>query len=649
MRKQRLSSVLERQARKAFIGRDPELSALLRVLEPAGPRVAFVYGIAGIGKSSLLAAFAEEARSRGASVVRLDCRAVEPTEQGFLAELGRAVGRRATRAEEAAARLGGLGSRVVLALDTYEVFRLMDAWLRHQFVPLLPQNVSMLVLGRERPLAAWRALPGAHALFEFLALGPLGDEHAIELLCGLGLASSAAARVARAVHGHPLALRLAASAQRERADLRFEQATLEHSLNELTGMFLADAHDPVSRRVLEGASVVRRATVSLLAALFPDLAPQDAYERLRELPFIDAGHDGLVVHDVVREAIARSLRARDPAQYVAYQRAAWRRLAGESACVSRAELWRYTADMLYLVENPVVRDAFFPAGATQLAVEPARPEDDAAIRDIVCRHEGPLAAEHLLRWWRRLPQTFSVVRGRNGRIIGLSCKLESDRVEPGWTLEDPITREWRRNLERSAVPASQSALFCRRWLSLEEGEAPSEVQAAAWLDLKRTYMELRPALRRVYLTLRDVSKYASVAQRLGFSVLEGQDVTMDGVPYHSAMLDFGPGSVDGWLARLAAAELGIDDAAGILDLEARELVLETGRVALTPLELGVIGYLVSRKGKAVSRAELLRDVWHTSYRGGSNVVDTVIRSLRRKLERHADRIETVTRIGYRWR
>ena len=118
MRKQRLSNVLERQARKAFIGRDAELGALLRVLEPGGPRVAFVYGIAGIGKSSLLAAFAEEARRRGASVVRLDCRAVEPTEQGFLAELGRAVGGRAARAEEAAACLGGLGSRVVLALDT---------------------------------------------------------------------------------------------------------------------------------------------------------------------------------------------------------------------------------------------------------------------------------------------------------------------------------------------------------------------------------------------------------------------------------------------------------------------------------------------------------------------------------------------------
>jgi hypothetical protein len=305
--------------------------------------------------------------------------------------------------------------------------------------------------------------------------------------------------------------------------------------------------------------------------------------------------------------------------------------------------------MLYLVENPVVREAFFPAGATQLAVEPARPEDDAAIRDIVCRHEGPSAAERLLRWWRRLPQTFSVVRGRNGQIIGLSCKLESDRVESAWTLEDPITREWRRNLERSPLPAKQTALFCRRWLSLEEGEAPSDVQAAAWLDLKRTYMELRPALRRVYLTLRDLGKYAGVAQRLGFIVLQGQEVTMDGATYHSAVLDFGPGSVDGWLARLAAAELGIQHGAEVLDVEARELVLEERRVALTPLEFGVMSYLVSRKGKVVSRSDLLRDVWDTSYQGGSNVVDTVIRALRRKLDRHAERIETATGIGYRWR
>jgi DNA-binding response OmpR family regulator len=140
-----------------------------------------------------------------------------------------------------------------------------------------------------------------------------------------------------------------------------------------------------------------------------------------------------------------------------------------------------------------------------------------------------------------------------------------------------------------------------------------------------------------------------VAEQLGFEVLSDRGVELDGVMYHSAMLDFGPASVDGWLSDIAAAELGIHHCQVLLDVEARELVLEEGRVALTPLEFGVMQYLVGRQGKAVSRSELLRDVWGTCYEGGSNVVDAVVRSVRRKLGRQAARIETVTGVGYRLR
>ena len=79
-------------AGSAIVGRDVELSVLLRVLEEHGPRVCFVYGIAGIGKSSLLARFGEECERLEIAVVTVDCRSIEPTEQGFLGGLG--LGRR---------------------------------------------------------------------------------------------------------------------------------------------------------------------------------------------------------------------------------------------------------------------------------------------------------------------------------------------------------------------------------------------------------------------------------------------------------------------------------------------------------------------------------------------------------------------------
>lgn len=644
----RMSDLLARQAYQAFIGREAELGVLHAVLAPDGPRVVHVRGIAGIGKTALLERFAHEARDAGAVVIRLDCRNVEPTGRGYLQALSEAIGGRRPEAEALAVRLGGLGSIVILAFDTYEVFRLLDAWLRQVFVPMLPDNVRVLFFGRGHPVDSWYASPGWEQLLRSVPLAPLNAADTSQLLLSLGVTGEKAALIARATHGHPLAMKLAvAGLHDEQPGYDLAEASVQHALDELTRLFLADVGDPVTRRVLEGASITRRTTVSLLRTMFPEFAPQDAYERLRKLPFADCVSDGLVIHDAVRDAIARSLHASDPSRHLAYRRAAWRQLVTEAESASSGDLWRYTADMLYLIENPVVREAFFPRHATSLSVEAAQPADNQELVAITRAHEGELAAQVLLQWWRRLPQSFSIVRNGSGEVAGLYCRLRSDLVEPAWLLDDPITTEWHNHLNNNPMNKGEIALFCRRWLSLGEADSPGEVQAAVWLDLKRAYMELRPRLRRVYLAVRDLAAYASVAQRLGFEVLTRHEVELDGHRYHSAVLDFGPGSVDGWLSELAAAELGIQHACEILDVEARELTLDDRRIALTPLEFGVMHHLVIREGKVVSRSELLHDVWDTQYEGGSNVVDAVVHTLRRKLGTQSGRVETVSGVGYR--
>jgi len=117
--------------------------------------------------------------------------------------------------------------------------------------------------------------------------------------------------------------------------------------------------------------------------------------------------------------------------------------------------------------------------------------------------------------------------------------------------------------------------------------------------------------------------------------------------YHTALLDLGPSSVDGWLTRLVAAELGVGDD-DILDANAHELVLDGRRVTLTPLEYSVFSYLYQNEGRAITRAALIENVWGYSY-AGSNVVETVVRSLRKKLEDRASAIETIRGVGYRFR
>ena len=629
-----------------IVGRAVEKDALLQTLQEGGPLVVFVHGIAGVGKSTLLEAFASESRSRGETVVQIDCRSIEPTERGFLEHLGAAVGGAPTSAEDAAERLSGLGGeRVVLLLDTYEVLRLLDSWVRRVFAPALRDNTRLVVAGREPPVASWYATPGWAEVVRTIRLGNLDDHEADELLARAGLGAADAPRVNRLARGHPLSLELAAAAVRARPDVELEDIALQAVLDELTGLYL-DGLDGPTREALDAASVVRRITLSLLEAMLPERAPQDAFERLRALPFVQLGHDGLVLHDTIQETVARALRGCDPATHRRYRAAAWRKLRSELQTVPAAELWRYTADMLYLIENPAVREAFFPTTEHAYSLETATPADGPAIEAIVRRHEPATAGAWLLSWWEHAPQSFRLVHDREGGIVGFSILFEPDKVPYGAIEADPVTRSWRDHLRRDPVPRGQRVLFNRRWLSVDQGELPSGVQAACWLDIKRVYMELRPELRRLYTTVRELATYSPIVTPLGF-VPQPDAVELDGVTYHSVMLDFGASSVDGWLARLAARELLIAEDS-ILDPVERQLVLDGRRVDLTRLEFDVLDYLYQRQGKVVERSTLLRDVWGYSH-VGSNVIDTVVRSLRKKLGERATTIETVRGLGYRLR
>src|SRR5262245_8664240 len=123
-----MKDLLAQRERETFVGRRTELETRAGSFED-GPRVIFLHGIAGVGKSALLSVFSEQARANGAAVISLDCRAIEPTERGLLQQLGTAIGGRVTGAEQASLRLQSLGSRVLLSLVHSDVVRLVESWL----------------------------------------------------------------------------------------------------------------------------------------------------------------------------------------------------------------------------------------------------------------------------------------------------------------------------------------------------------------------------------------------------------------------------------------------------------------------------------------------------------------------------------------
>lgn len=326
--KQRVEHVIAEQASRTFVGRGDEIRLLLKAIEDSGPTVFYVHGIAGIGKSRLLAAFAEQARSQGTRTITLDCRAVEPTEQGFLRALALALRTKIASAQNAAKKLASRNGRTLLVLDHYEVLRLLDSWLRQTFVPQLPEGVRLILASREPPGPAWRSAPGWQRLLRTIELDALSDKDAIELLARAGIPEQRAKRINGAVRGHPLALTLAASTMESQQERVLKNVAIQRVIGDLAQFYLADIADPLTQRGIEAASVIRRATVPLLRAMVPDAAPRQLFEQLRALPFVHGDADGLHIHDSIKQAIAATVRSADPIKYREYRRGALRAAFG---------------------------------------------------------------------------------------------------------------------------------------------------------------------------------------------------------------------------------------------------------------------------------------------------------------------------------
>jgi hypothetical protein len=593
------------ERRGAVVGRECELAALRD-----GPPVMVVHGVAGSGKTALLRAFRAELDGR---VVSIDGRAIEPTPQAFLAAVGEDFD--------------------TLVVDTAERLRLLDGWLRQEFLPSLPAHARVVIATRDAPGAVWRASFGE--LLQTIALGPLSPADAADVLRAAGLDEGQVEWVNRFVRGHPLSLQLAASAVRERPDAP-EDVVLPTVVQELAALYL-DGLDPETREILDAASVLRRVTLSLLGALLPEHRPQDAFARLDALPFVELGREGLVIHDTVRETVSALLRASDPVRHRRYRSAAWRQIRKEL----EAPRWASVADMIALVDEPLVREAFFPSAVQHYAIETARADDGPAIEAITARHEAEDEVARMRAWWTAMPSAFRVARSPRGQVVAFTLLCEFSRVPRRLLADDPLCVAWREHLRAHPVGPGDEVLLARQTLAWATGSASSPCFAALLRDLERASLAAGPKLRRVYSAARVAAMREQLAP-IGFVELDGPEV----FGHRPILLDLGPESAVSWLSTLAARDLDLP-ATG-LDEGARELRLDGERIALSKLECDVMRYLIDRAGQPVARDTLLRDVWGYEWTGGSNVVDVAISGLRRKLGDRAGSLQTVRGVGYRF-
>ena len=85
-----------------------------------------------------------------------------------------------------------------------------------------------------------------------------------------------------------------------------------------------------------------------------------------------------------------------------------------------------------------------------------------------------------------------------------------------------------------------------------------------------------------------------------------------------------------------------------LDLAKKQVTKSGEIIDLTGKEYEVLEYLMKNKGSILSRDQILNHVWDYEYEGASNIVDVIIKNIRKKLDRGEGNtiIYTKSGLGY---
>lgn len=85
-----------------------------------------------------------------------------------------------------------------------------------------------------------------------------------------------------------------------------------------------------------------------------------------------------------------------------------------------------------------------------------------------------------------------------------------------------------------------------------------------------------------------------------------------------------------------------------VDFTARKVTVDGNRVDLSPKEYELLFYLVRNRNIALSREQLISEIWGYDFTGDERTLDTHIKLLRRRLGPYSHLIVTLRGIGYRF-
>ena len=571
-----LGQRLERERARRFVGRAAELELFTARLQAAAAgetawdlfSVLWVHGPGGIGKSTLLGAYAEAARNAGFTVAHIDARRIRPTPAGIQAALRESLDPVESVPEPSAGPDGdrGRGSMVVI-VDAAERLEPAEGWLREEFLPSLPAQTVVVIAGRRPPGEEWRADPGWREPLRVVSLRNLSRDAVQTLLAVERIPGDALGQVLALTHGHPLALSLLIDAVRRSGTGPELPAALDE-LPDLVRALLSRLVDQVPssrhRAALQACAHAAVTTEPVLRSALPSSDPQevsDLWDWLRGLTFMEESRAGIYPHDVARDILEADVRWRDPAAYADVHR----RLRGYMIDNIRTQagnpeaLQQAVADLLFLVRDHPVAGASWDWDALgEPPGECLNAEQVDLIIAMTRTAQGDQQAELVAHWLRRQPEAFRLFRDSEGNVAGYVARLALHLATREDIEADPGTAVLWRYAQQHHPPRPGEQVVAWRFLvdrdPYESHPRQSSTLYGVW---HITDILLRPLTAWDFIACQtDLDYWQPILNHWDFVHIPEADYQIGSTRYVTFAHDWRRVGVADWLERTTARELG---------------------------------------------------------------------------------------------
>ncbi|MFJ4622058.1 ATP-binding protein [Streptomyces sp. NPDC088812] len=431
------------------MGRSLELGRFRAALggAPGAAPVLYVHGPGGVGKSTLLRRFEDEARQAGRRTVWVDGRQVNPSPAGFEAEAGEAV----------------TGAGVVLFVDGFERCQGLEGWLRDRFLPGLREDAVVVLAGRRPPSAEWLCDLAWSDLLEVLQLGSLDPRTAAALLERRGVAPAQHEALLAFAGGHPLALSLAASVSLAGSADTSEWTPGPDVIATLLSVLVGELPSRSHRLALETAAHALTTTEPLLGAVVGEREAAEMFTWLRELPFSGYGRQGLFLHELVSEVLDHDFRWRDLDNYEQMHVRTGHYLLQRVRTASEAEAMNAVRALTYLKRYGPMAPYFRKIDREGDVYEDVlRPDDHEQAVRMTVETEGDRSADVVRFWLREQPGAFRMYRSaQTGELVAFMLWLRLTDPEVGSDLDPVVAEAWAGVARKGPLLPDQHMLMSR--------------------------------------------------------------------------------------------------------------------------------------------------------------------------------------------